>query len=180
MDKEDKLMPLVVENNEVTAGIPVINIKRELADAILKSTGFTADSLEALIVGKKATKSFEVPAIVSATVDITQKREKTSNVVAMLEGSDPLLKSEYLVIGAHYDHIGFGGPNSGSRMPDTVAIHNGADDNASGTAMVMELAKRLSADKEGLKRSIIFVAFSAEEMGLLGSKYFVNNCPVGH
>jgi aminopeptidase-like protein len=63
-------------------------------------------------------------------------------------------------------------------MPDTIAIHNGADDNASGTAMVMELAKKLCSQKVKLKRSIIFVSFSGEEMGLLGSKYFVNNPPV--
>jgi aminopeptidase YwaD len=178
LDKEDKLMPLVVENNEVTAGIPVIHIKRDLANEILKSTGFTADSLENLIARNKTPKSFVVPVTVSANVDITQVKETTSNVVGLLEGSDPVLKNEYLVIGGHYDHLGFGGPNSGSRMPDTVAIHNGADDNASGTAMVMELAKKLGPEKATLKRSIIFVAFSAEEMGLIGSKYFVNNCPV--
>jgi aminopeptidase YwaD len=178
LDKEDKLMPLVVENNEVTAGIPVIHIKREIADAILKTTGFTADSLENFYAKDKTPKSFEVPVSITATVDITQNKDNTSNVVALLEGSDPLLKNEYLVVGAHYDHIGFGGPNSGSRMPDTVAVHNGADDNASGTAMVMELARRLASEKTSLKRSIIFVAFSAEEMGLLGSKYFVNHCPV--
>lgn len=178
LDKDDKLMPLVVENNEVTAGIPVINIRRELANAILASTGYTADSLESLIVRNRAPKSFEVSATVTATVDITQRREKTANVVALLEGSDPSLKNEYLVVGAHYDHLGFGGPNSGSRMPDTVAIHNGADDNASGTALVMELARQLASNRENLKRSVIFVSFSAEEMGLLGSKYFVNNCPV--
>ena len=63
-------------------------------------------------------------------------------------------------------------------MPDTVAVHNGADDNASGTAMVIELAKRIAAEKKQLRRSIIFVAFSAEEMGLLGSKYFVDHPPV--
>jgi aminopeptidase YwaD len=178
LDKEDKLMPLVVENNEVTAGLPVIHIKREVADAILRMTGFTADSLEALIARNKAPKSFGVPMTVKGVVDITQVKENTANVIGLLEGSDPVLKNEYLVIGAHYDHLGFGGPNSGSRMPDTVAVHNGADDNASGTAMVMDLAKKLASGKARLKRSIIFVAFSAEEMGLLGSKYFINHCPV--
>lgn len=178
LDKDDKLMPLVVENNEVTSGLPVIHIKREVANAILKVTGFTADSLENLIITNKSPKSFEVPVTITATVDITQVKENTANVVALLEGSDPVLKNEYIIAGAHYDHLGFGGPNSGSRMPDTVAVHNGADDNASGTAMVMELAQKLANEKARLKRSIIFVAFSAEETGLLGSKYFVNHCPV--
>lgn len=178
LDKDDKLMAVVVENNEVTSGIPVINIKHELADRILASKGISADSLEHLIVAKKKPGSFETGTIVRGQVDVVQKHAKTANVIALLEGSDKVLKDEYLVVGAHYDHLGFGGPNSGSRVPDTVAIHNGADDNASGTAMVMELARKLGAQKAKLRRSIIFVAFSGEEMGLLGSKYFVNNSPV--
>ncbi len=177
-EKEDKLMPLVVENNEVTAGIPILSITREMADRILKKTGFTVDSLDHVIVAGKAPKSFETGVSVRGIAEVIQKREKTANVMAMMEGSDPMLKDEYLVIGGHYDHLGYGGPGSGSRMPDTVAVHNGADDNASGTAMVMELAKRLSLEKGKTKRSIIFVSFSGEEIGLLGSKYFVDHPPV--
>ena len=178
VEKEDKLMPLVVENNEITGGIPIFSITRELADKILIKKGITIDSLERSIVSTKSPKSFETGEVLSGTADVVQKKERTANVIALLEGSDPVLKEEYLVIGAHYDHLGFGGQGSGSRMPDTVAVHNGADDNASGTAMVMELARRLAPEKNKLKRSIIFVAFSSEEIGLLGSKYFVNHPPV--
>jgi aminopeptidase YwaD len=178
LEKDDKLMPLVVENNEVTSGIPVMNIKRDVANMLLKPSGFTVDSLESVIVKSKSPKTFVLGGLVKGTIDVVQKREKTANVVGMLEGNDPALKGQYLVIGGHYDHLGYGGPNSGSRMPDTVAIHNGADDNASGTAMVIELAKRIAAEKTQLRRSIIFVAFSAEEMGLIGSKYFVDHPPV--
>ena len=177
-DKDDKLMPLVVENNEVTAGIPVLSITRELANNILHGSKLTVDSLEHLIVNGKAPKSLETGSIVKATVEVVQKREKTANVIALLEGNDPVLKNEYLVIGGHYDHLGVGGPGSGSRMPDTNAIHNGADDNASGTAMVMGLAGQMAPEKGKLKRSIIFVDFSAEEIGLIGSKYFVDHPPV--
>jgi hypothetical protein len=88
------------------------------------------------------------------------------------------LKEQYIVIGAHYDHLGLGGRGSSSRMPDTIAIHNGADDNASGVSAMLELAGRLKANQQLLKRSVILVAFGAEEMGLLGSKYFVNHPPV--
>ncbi len=175
LDKDDKLMAVVVENNEVTSGIPVMNIKHEIADRILAAKGISADSLENLIIARKKPNSFETGVKVSCKVDISQKHAKTANVIGLLEGSDKVLKDEYLVIGGHYDHLGFGGPNSGSRVPDTVAIHNGADDNASGSAMVMELAKALAPHKAKLKRSIIFICFSGEEMGLLGSKYFVNN-----
>jgi len=174
VDKDDRLLPLYSENNEVTAGIPVINIKRELADQILGRKG-SCDSLEKLIIRDKTPQTFTVDTRITGMVEIHHKKVSTANVVALLPGSDPVLKEEYLVVGAHYDHLGFGGPGSGSRQPDTTAVHNGADDNASGTAMLMELATQLSQQRSQLKRSIIFVAFSAEEMGLIGSKYFVNH-----
>ncbi|MEI7500533.1 MAG: M20/M25/M40 family metallo-hydrolase [Bacteroidota bacterium] len=178
VEKEDKLMSLVVENNEVTGGIPIMSITRDLADKILKKSGLTIDSLERFIVATKAPKSFETGETLTGTADVVQQRERTANVMAILEGNDPILQDEYLVVGGHYDHLGFGGQGSGSRMPDTNVVHNGADDNASGTAMVMELAKRMAMEKGKSKRSIIFVAFSAEEIGLLGSKYFINHPPV--
>lgn len=98
---------------------------------------------------------------------------KTWNVVGVLEGADPILKNEYIVLGAHYDHLGLNGASS--KKPDTVGIHHGADDNASGTAALLELAEKLAANKANLKRSLIFIAFGAEEQGLLGSKYFTEH-----
>jgi len=103
------------------------------------------------------------------------KKERAQNVVAMLKGSNPALAGQYIIIGAHYDHLGMGGQGSGSRMPDTVAVHYGADDNASGVAGVIELAEKLASEKGNIGRSIVFMAFDAEEMGLIGSKYFVEN-----
>ncbi|MFH1160425.1 MAG: M28 family peptidase [bacterium] len=178
MEKEDKLMSLVVENNEVTAGIPVIHLKRTMADKFLQSAGFTADSLDALIIAEKRPRSILLSDSLLAQTEVIQEKQQTVNAVAMLEGNNPAWKDQYLVIGAHYDHLGMGGPGSNSRMPDTIAVHNGADDNASGTAMVIELARILSQKKSELGRSIIFVAFSAEEMGLLGSRFFIDNPPV--
>lgn len=178
VEKEDKLMPLIIENNEITAGIPIMSITRGLADKILKKTGISIDSLDRAIISSKAPNSFPTGATINGTADVVHKLEKTANPMALLEGNDPVLKDEYLVVGAHYDHLGFGGAGTGSRMPDTNAVHNGADDNASGTAMVMALAKRLAQERGKMKRSIIFVAFSSEEIGLLGSKYFVDHPPV--
>ena len=103
---------------------------------------------------------------------------KTQNVVGFIEGSDEKLKNEYIVIGAHYDHWGWGGVGSGSKKKDTVAIHNGADDNASGVAALLCILEKVAKSKEKPKRSIIFVSFSGEEEGLLGSKYFVNHLPI--
>ncbi|WP_341214694.1 M20/M25/M40 family metallo-hydrolase [uncultured Wocania sp.] len=98
---------------------------------------------------------------------------KTCNVLGFIEGNDANLKNEYIVLGAHYDHLGLGGPSSKSDKKNT--IHYGADDNASGTAALLEIAEKIESQKHLLKRSIIFIAFGAEEQGLLGSKYFVEN-----
>ena len=100
---------------------------------------------------------------------------KTQNVVAMLEGSDPVLRNRYIVIGAHFDHLGRTTQYSMDPRAGDV-IRNGADDNASGTAAVLQLARMLSIQKP--KHSVIFVNFSGEEEGLLGSQYFVDNPPV--
>jgi hypothetical protein len=98
-----------------------------------------------------------------------------SNVVALVEGSDPALRGQVVVIGAHYDHLGrettFAADPKAGRV-----IHNGADDNASGTAAVLELARRLQARPP--RRSVLFVAFSGEELGILGSSHFVDHSPV--
>jgi len=97
------------------------------------------------------------------------------NVAAVIRGSDPALRDEYVILGAHFDHLGRSA--FGALDPDAVnAIHNGADDNASGTAAVIELARLLRRDPP--KRSVMFVTFSGEELGLLGSQYFVDHPPV--
>jgi hypothetical protein len=100
----------------------------------------------------------------------------TQNVAAILRGSDPALRDEYVILGAHFDHLGRS--TFGALDPDAAnTIHNGADDNASGTATVMELARLLRRNPP--KRSVIFVTFSGEELGVLGSQYFVDHLPVG-
>lgn len=96
----------------------------------------------------------------------------TCNVIGFLEGNDPVLKHEYIILGAHYDHLGMGGPGSKSNKK---AIHYGADDNASGTAALLEIAEKVASQKHLLKRSILFIAFGAEEQGLLGSQYFIDH-----
>lgn len=93
-----------------------------------------------------------------------------SNIIGILEGEGPVAE-ETIIVGAHYDHLGMG--PFGSRRPDVRAVHNGADDNATGTAAVMELARRLSQTK--LKRRVVFIGFTAEERGILGSNYYLEN-----
>lgn len=178
MEKEDKLIQMAPDNNEASAGLPVFHISRNFANHILAHRSTNTDSLEKVMTSARKPAGFSTGVMVTGTAEVVRQNVRTANVVALLENPEASTQDEYLVIGAHYDHLGMGGPGSGSRMPDTVAVHNGADDNASGTAMVMALADKLASQKHKLRRSIIFVAFSAEEMGLLGSKYFVNHPPV--
>lgn len=94
------------------------------------------------------------------------------NVIGILEGTDPILRNEAIVIGAHYDHLGRGG--MGSLAANSTEIHHGADDNASGTSALIELATQFAKTRNN-KRTLIFMAFGGEEEGLLGSKHYVNN-----
>lgn len=95
------------------------------------------------------------------------------NVVAIIPGSDPELADEVVVVGAHFDHLGHGGDSSLS--PDGRGVHNGADDNASGTAALMEVARHLMEPENRPERSVLFLAFTGEEKGLWGSGHYVNN-----
>ena len=123
--------------------------------------------LKPIVKGKKKIAYFQ-----DFTYGKTKELERTThNIIAVLPGKDKQLKHEYIVVGSHYDHLGLGGQNSGSRRPDTLGVHPGADDNASGDAVVLELAKYFK--KERTKRSVIFAFFGAEEQGLIGSKNFL-------
>ena len=172
--EKDELGPLNFDKNASRYAIPVIQVTRNVANQMLGGT--TIETLEAeLLAGKKPVVKSQ--AEISANINVLLKESETRNVAALLPGTDPVLKNEYVVVGAHFDHLGMGGPGSGSRQLDTIAVHNGADDNASGVSAVIQLAQKLAAAKNN-KRSIIFVAFGAEEMGLVGSKAFVNEPPV--
>ncbi|PYR65447.1 MAG: hypothetical protein DMF88_19805 [Acidobacteria bacterium] len=119
--------------------------------------------------------------IKDATVDYTEflahDRKIVRNVVGVLPGSDPSKAGEAIVIGAHYDHVGLGGRLS--MAPERAGeIHNGADDNASGTASVIEIARAAAADRSRFPRTLIFVTFAGEERGLLGSMHYVASPPV--
>ena len=95
---------------------------------------------------------------------------RAKNVIGLLPGRDPVLRNETVIVGAHYDHLGLGG--FGSLDPDSTGkVHNGADDNASGAAMLLRIAERLSQTPPA--RTVLFIAFSGEELGLLGSAYYV-------
>ena len=125
------------------------------------------------VISKQAAEKLRNAKEVKLRTDVVRVEVPAHNVVGVIEGSDPVLKNESIVIGAHYDHLGRGG--EGSLAPRSGEIHHGADDNASGTAGVLELARIFSAQKSKLKRTLVFIAFSGEEEGLLGSNYYINH-----
>ncbi len=176
INAEDKLS--FTENKESTSGIPVVQISRSLANKLLNKDKLTIEDIETKLIETHKPFSFDLDINVAISTDLESSVMKTMNVLAYLPGNDRDLKTEYIVIGGHYDHLGLGGQGSGSRAPDRKAVHNGADDNASGVASIIEIAERMAYYRKKIRRSIIFAAFGAEEMGLLGSKYFVDNSPI--
>lgn len=156
-------------------GIPVLRIKKELADVMLLQSKNTIADLEKKLNGSKKPFSFNTGTIVKAQSEIVREMASTRNVMMILPGEDEKLKDEYIILGGHFDHLGMGGPGSSSRAVDTVGVHHGADDNASGIAMMLELAEKFAMTEGSHKRSIICIAFSGEEEGLLGSKHFAGN-----
>jgi aminopeptidase YwaD len=164
-----------LSKNAFSVGIPVFRIKRSVADAIMQRTKQKINELEKKINTYKKPVSFATGSRLDGKSEIITYLTNTRNVAMMLPGEDKELKNEYLVFGAHFDHLGLGGPGSSSRAVDTVGVHHGADDNASGVAMIIELAGKFAGTKNSHKRSLVFVAFTGEEEGLFGSKYFTEN-----
>jgi Zn-dependent M28 family amino/carboxypeptidase len=136
------------------------------ADALFTGTGHSFEELAALGKDRKPLPHFPLNVSIKAKAKLDKKDIDSANIVAKLPGSDPSLKSEYVVLSAHIDHIGIGEPINGDK------IYNGAMDNASGSAVLLDVAASLKKSPEALKRSLLFVFVTAEEKGLLGSKYF--------
>ena len=177
-DSTDELIALKYDNSFSSSGIPVVSISRAVADSWLQNVNTSVDSLQSRINSSKQPFSINIPnLILSLSSDIFEIKDTTANVVGLLQVTDTT-NAEYLVIGAHYDHLGWGGEGSGSLAPDKHEIHNGADDNASGTGGIIELARMLSAQRGALRRNVIFISFSGEEEGLFGSAYYVKHPPM--
>lgn len=172
----DDLMPLARRFMGERADIPVLQIKQSVADELLRAGG-AADlqTLQRRIDETGKPHSIELNNVrVQGKVKIQRKTTVIKNVMAYLpgtgEGAD-----EFVVIGAHYDHLGRGGRFTLGGKPGD--IFNGADDNASGTAAMLELAERFALTGPH-ERSLIFIAFTAEELGLIGSNHFLQNAPI--
>ncbi|MEK6233076.1 MAG: M20/M25/M40 family metallo-hydrolase, partial [Planctomycetales bacterium] len=152
--------------------IPITHWSRAAADEVLKnSIGKDVAQLEAEIDKGPTTHSQELKGLrLVGEVSVDRTQTDVKNIVAVLEGEGPIAE-ETIVIGAHYDHLGMGG--MGSRFPQKKAVHNGADDNGSGTVALLEVARALTSREKKLPRRVVFIAFTAEERGLIGSAEYV-------
>jgi hypothetical protein len=168
-----QLSPMTRFGNNERVAIPTLTMKRAVLAQMLKAVGKDLEEIEKTIDYNFAPQTFNIEGwTCDLQTDIHRYTVKCKNVIGVLEGSGPLA-DEFVVVGAHYDHLGYGG--AGSLAPGSFEIHYGADDNCSGTVAVMELARRFAEKKERTGRTMVFMLFSAEEMGLLGSAYYCNN-----
>jgi hypothetical protein len=174
----DDLLPFERGGVEAdNATLPVLFVKRSAIDNLFQqAAGISLAALESKIDEGPAPHSQLLNGwTATCQSDVVHRKADVKNVVGVLEGVGNLA-GETVVVGAHYDHIGLGGGSS--RSPDKREVHNGADDNASGTAMVIEIARALAAEKSDKpRRRIVFTEFAGEERGLLGSQEYVKHAP---
>ncbi len=169
-DSSDVLFPLQFNSAASTAGLVVINAKRSSMAKFFPKEHSLVDAEQALLKTKKP-QSFEIPkTVMNISVHLKVEEATIENVIAMVPGTSR--KDEVIIVGAHLDHLGYGDENSLYSGNDK-RIHYGADDNASGTAGIMELAQMIA--QHPLQRTVVFMAFNAEERGLLGSAYYAKN-----
>jgi hypothetical protein len=176
LSKEDDLLLKFDFGGEDSEGreFPVLFCRREPLDRAVKvSTGKDLAAIEQEIEASQAPKSCEMPGWrIAGETNVARERTEVKNVVGVLEGEGPHA-DETIVIGAHYDHLGYGGSNSLAR--GVHAIHPGADDNASGDVALLEIARELAGREKKLPRRVVFIAFTGEERGLLGSAHYVRD-----
>jgi hypothetical protein len=171
--EEERLLTARASLSRGGNSLIAVQIKKSPLEKFLAGHGVDLKSLKAKIDADGKPASLAIANLtVKLQVTLKEQRGQTDNVIGVLPGSDPALAAQNIVIGAHYDHLGFG--HFGARNPTSAGqVHHGADDNASGTAVLLDLARRLGRLPARPARTIVFVAFSAEELGLFGSRYFV-------
>jgi aminopeptidase YwaD len=172
---KERLTPTTYDPSTGESAIPVfVSTMKSVATMLGLSESDLAAVKQSLVDRKDVTAVAGIKTETVANVGVKMEKKETQafNVIGVIPGTDPKLKDEYIVIGAHYDHLGRGGRSS--LAPDSNDIHYGADDNASGTSALIELARQFAGEKKN-RRTLVFMGFGAEEEGLLGSKFYVNN-----
>ena len=173
------LFPLDFISGYKNDGIPAIHISNKSANKIFKPFGWSQETMLETMNRTMESLNFDLPnIIIKASIELDLIKKRAANVVGIIKSGHRKYRDEYIAIGAHFDHLGLGGKRSGSRQDDILAIHPGADDNASGISGLLEIGQKISSQKSKLKRSIVLICFDAEERGLLGSKYFTDFSPI--
>jgi len=173
-DEIDRLIPFQMDAEPGSLGIVALSVSQTVGQRIAGMGGGDLAHWQREIDGSLEPKSRTVlDAVVNLRTDLRPRTRTTHNVIGIVEGHDPDLASQAVVVGAHYDGLGLGG--AGSLEPVPGEVHNGADDNASGVAALIELAQHFSFRANRPARSIVFVAFGAEEEGMLGSAHYVSH-----
>ncbi len=170
--EEDLLVKFGSTKGPEDAGLPVVQVKADVAEPWFRAAGKSLREIEAGIDKTLEPQSFAFPESLEVTlqVDIERKLATVNNVAGWLPGAT----DEHVILGAHYDHLGLG--EQDSLAPSLAGqVHPGADDNASGTAGLLELARLFAARRGSLRRGVVFVAFAGEELGLLGSNHYVTH-----
>jgi Zn-dependent M28 family amino/carboxypeptidase len=160
MDLEDP------EFDETAGAKLYVTVNPASAEKLFAGSGHTFEEIAALGKDRRPLPHFPLAVSLEAKAKIETKKVESSNLVAKLPGTDPKLKDEYVVLSAHIDHVGIGAPINGD------SIYNGAMDDGSGSALLLDMAESFKKDPEKLRRSLLFVFVTGEEKGLLGSKYF--------
>ena len=177
-----KLIPLDFDSSLADSGIVAASISDTVANTLFAPSGKDLKEIQSGldVENPHFVGQFPLPDVnVKIVISVEKVKKTDQNVVALLPPSESTDNTEYVIVGAHYDHIGHGEIGSLARKGEEGQIHNGADDNASGTAVVLELAATLSEAyaeyPEQFRRGIIFALWSGEELGLIGSTHFVNH-----
>ncbi len=174
----DKLLPFDFIRG-LSTSLPFVHVRRAVVEAMLPaSLGSSLRDIERAIDRDLQPRGAQLKGW-TATIQtqVTRPLTPAKNVIGVLEGSGPLAQ-ETVVVGAHYDHLGYGGFGSRTKEPNKKQIHHGADDNGSGTTSLLELTRRFGAIPNRQGRRLVFIAFSGEEMGLHGSRYYCNKEPL--
>lgn len=180
-----ELVPLTSDFANSASGIVAASINRKTADALLAPSGKTLKALQTALDKENphVSTTFELPKVKARLAcGVEHLKKNDANVIGYIPPSPKSSSDEYVVVGAHYDHLGHGGSSSLDRPGEENKIHPGADDNASGVAWVMEQAASLASERtehpEKFRRGIIFACWSGEEIGLIGSAAFCEHPPV--
>ncbi|MCI0416417.1 M20/M25/M40 family metallo-hydrolase, partial [bacterium] len=167
-DKDEDMPKLRLDRNPGTSGLAVLYVRRSILAEWLRNANKNFPDPK----NPHSESAFELPEIkISLQVQLIREKAKSENVLGFLAASP--VTEQTVIIGAHYDHLGTG--IEGSLAPKSGEVHNGADDNASGVAALLEIARTLSANPQAFSKNLLFIAFGGEELGVLGSSEFVKN-----